>query len=218
LGRAPQKIILTDEERREVVADIGLDCTPSRLILPSELKFRLPTRGAAGGRLSLDLFGDCSIMCQLNACFSPLELFTDKEKAAKITAILEKQDERVIYFSTSGFLRFAPDKTVAQTRAEFAQAAKRNVEITYIYVIDERDRLLGVVDSKALLVAEETTRLREIMNTKVVTLRPQSTLRNASELFARYLYRALPVTDEDGKIRGVLPYRDVVALRHRYVE
>jgi magnesium transporter len=147
-----------------------------------------------------------------------MELFADKEKAAKITAILEKQDERVIHFSTSGFLRFAPDKTVAQTRAEFARAAKRNVEITYIYVIDEGDRLLGVVDSKALLLAEETARLREIMNTKVVTLSPQSTLRNASELFARYLFRAFPVTDEDGKILGVLPYRDVVALRHRYVE
>src|ERR1035437_7171240 len=147
-----------------------------------------------------------------------MELFADKEKASKITAILEKQDERVIHFSTSGFLRFAPDKTVAQTRAEFARAAKRNVEITYIYVIDEGDRLLGVVDSKALLLAEETARLREIMNTKVVTLSPQSTLRNASELFARYLFRAFPVTDEDGKILGVLPYRDVVALRHRYVE
>jgi len=75
-----------------------------------------------------------------------------------------------------------------------------------------------VVDSKALLLAEETARLREIMNTNVVTLSPQSTLRNASELFARYLFRALPVTDEHGKILGVLPYRDVVSLRHRYVE
>ena len=56
------------------------------------------------------------------------------------------------------------------------------------------------------------------MNTKVVTLTPQSTLRNASELFARYLFRALPVTDEGGKILGGLLYRDVVALRHRYVE
>jgi len=147
-----------------------------------------------------------------------VELLADKEKAAKIAAILEKQDERVIHFSTSGFLRFAPDRTVAQTRAEFARAAKSNTEITYIYVIDEGDRLLGVVDSKALLLAEETARLREIMNTNVVTLSPQSTLRHASELFARYLFRALPVKDDSGKILGILPYRDVVTLRHRYVE
>jgi hypothetical protein len=29
---------------------------------------------------------------------------------------------------------------------------------------------------------------------------------------------ALPVTDENRKVLGVLPYRDVVALRHRFVE
>ena len=56
------------------------------------------------------------------------------------------------------------------------------------------------------------------MTTKVVALGPQKTLRDASELFARYLFRALPITDDSAKIVGVLRYRDVVALRHRYIE
>ncbi len=147
-----------------------------------------------------------------------IELLTDKEEIAKITNIMEKQDERVIDFTTSGFLRFSPEKTVARVREEFAEAAKTQPEITYIYVIDDEDKLLGVVDSKSLLLAENNVRLKDIMMTKVVTLRPDSTLREASETFARYLHRALPVTDETGKILGLLLYRDVVALRHRYVE
>lgn len=147
-----------------------------------------------------------------------VELLSDKEKTVKITNILEKQDEKVIDFSTSGFLRFAPEKTVARVRAEFAEAAKSKPEITYIYVIDHEDKLLGVVDSKALLLAEGNIKLEDIMTTKVVTLHPDSTLRNASETFARYLHRALPVTDDTGKILGLLLYRDVVALRHRYVD
>jgi len=147
-----------------------------------------------------------------------IELLTDKEEIAKITNIMEKQDERVIDFTTSGFLRFSPEKTVARVRAEFAEAAKSQPEITYIYVIDDEDKLLGVVDSKSLLLAENNVRLKDIMITKVVTLRPDSTLRTASETFARYLHRALPVTDDTGKILGLLLYRDVVALRHRYVE
>jgi CBS domain-containing protein len=56
------------------------------------------------------------------------------------------------------------------------------------------------------------------MTTQVVSLGRDDTLRRASELFARYLFRALPVTDDNGKILGVLRYRDVVALQHRYVE
>ena len=74
------------------------------------------------------------------------------------------------------------------------------------------------MDSKALLLTEETARLGEIMSTQVVSLSPQSTLGHASELFARYLFRALPVTDDTGKILGVLPYCDLVTVRHRYVE
>jgi CBS domain-containing protein len=147
-----------------------------------------------------------------------LELVSDAEKAAKVKAILEKQDERVIDFSTSGFLRFAPEMRVGRARVDFRQAAKGKDSINYIYVIDRENRLLGVVDTKSLLLADDDVQLRDVMATNVVTLSPQSSLRRASELFARYLFRALPVTDENGKVLGVLPYRDVVALRHRYVE
>jgi len=139
-------------------------------------------------------------------------------QAAKVQAILEKQEEKVVDYATSGFLRFDPDKLVARTRVEFREAARGKAELTYIYVIDRDDHLLGVVESKALLLADDAARLRDIMTTKIVTLTPQSTLRVASETFARYLFRALPVVDETGKILRVLPYRDVVALRHRYVE
>ena len=141
----------------------------------------------------------------------------DTEKAGKIRTILTKQDERVIDFSSSGFLRFAPDQTVAQVRTAFREAARRKVDLTYIYVMDREDRLVGVVDSKALLVADDQSPLQDVMTTNVVSLSPQSTLRDASELFARYLFRALPVLDDSGKTLGVLLYRDVVALRHRYV-
>jgi Mg/Co/Ni transporter MgtE len=147
-----------------------------------------------------------------------LELISDAEKAAKVKAILEKQEERVIDFSTTGFLRFSPKMPVGRARVEFRQAAKGKDSINYIYVIDHEDRLLGVVDTKSLLLADDAVHLEDIMTTNVVTLRPQSSLRRASELFARYLFRALPVTDENGTVLGVLPYRDVVALRHRYVE
>lgn len=147
-----------------------------------------------------------------------MKFLDNRERAAKITAILEKQDEKALNFSTARFVRFSPGKTVAQARAEFPQAAKGKVEITYVYVVDENDKLIGVLDAKGLLLPDENARLDDLMTTQVVSLGRDDTLRRASELFARYLFRALPVTDENGKILGVLRYRDVVALQHRYVE
>ncbi|HXN41877.1 MAG TPA: CBS domain-containing protein, partial [Myxococcaceae bacterium] len=147
-----------------------------------------------------------------------MHLLGERERKAKLTAILEEQDEEAVHFSTSRFLKFAPEKTVAEVKAGFPEAAKGKVETTYVYVVDEKDKLLGVVDSKELLLVEENARLDEIMTTKVIALGPQRTLRDASELFSRYLFRALPITDDGAKILGVLRYRDVVALRHRYIQ
>ena len=147
-----------------------------------------------------------------------IDLIEDKEKSAKIADILEKQDEKVIDFSITGYLSFPPDMTVEKAREQFAEAARKKAAITYIYVIDRDTKLLGIVDSKSLLLSEGKSQLKDIMTENVVTLSPSATLKRASELFARYLFRALPVTATDGKIIGILLYRDVVALRHRYVE
>jgi CBS-domain-containing membrane protein len=47
------------------------------------------------------------------------------------------------------------------------------------------------------------------------TLSTESTLKEATELFSRYGYRALPVIDPKGKMLGIVPYRDVMELEHR---
>ena len=49
------------------------------------------------------------------------------------------------------------------------------------------------------------------MNRTVVSHTPESTLKQASEMFARYLFRALTVVE----MLGVLPYRDALGLRLR---
>jgi CBS domain-containing protein len=52
----------------------------------------------------------------------------------------------------------------------------------------------------------------------VVTVEADGTLKDAAELFTRYGFRAIPVVDADQKILGVLTYRDVMELEHRFVE
>jgi magnesium transporter len=57
------------------------------------------------------------------------------------------------------------------------------------------------------------------MTDVVASLKPTSTLREASAKFTRYGFRAIPVVDDDtGKILGVVPYRDMMNLKHRFPE
>jgi len=52
----------------------------------------------------------------------------------------------------------------------------------------------------------------------VISLKPESTMKQAADAFIRYGFRSLPVTDENEIILGVVPYRDVMNLKHRILD
>jgi magnesium transporter len=140
------------------------------------------------------------------------------ENAKKIRAILEKQEEKVINFTTAKFLKFSPVMTVEQAQNEYDRAAKGKDVIMYLYIVDSVDRLLGVIDIKELLLAPDHAPLKDIMVDTVISLKPDSTLKEASALFDRYDFRAIPILDDQDTILGVVPYRDVMNLTHHFLE
>ena len=88
----------------------------------------------------------------------------------------------------------------------------------YIYVVDDQDHLLGVVDLKELLQADDKAFLRDVMVENVISISTGSTLKEGAQEFSRYGFRALPVVDEENRLVGAIPYRDVMDLTHHFVE
>jgi len=166
------------------------------------------TPGQAADLLSALPWSDTKIILKL----------LEPEKAKKIKSILEKQEENIVNFTTSRFMKFSPEKTVKQARSEYQRQAKGKVVVMYLYVMGEEGELLGVIDIKELLQADDAALLKDIMINEVITLKPDSTLKEASAMFARYSFRAIPVVDEKKKLVGVIPYRDVMNLTHHFKE
>ena len=146
-----------------------------------------------------------------------LELLSP-ENASKIRQILDKQEENILDFATQEYVAFPPDYMVEKAQDEYRTAARGKDVVMYIYVVDGTGRLLGILDIKELLQAEDTALLKEEMVENVISLDPDSTLKEATEMFNRYNFRALPITDENDKILGVITYRDVMNLKHRFIE
>lgn len=141
----------------------------------------------------------------------------DKETAKKIQYIIEKHDEKIINFATSHYFKFSPEMKVKEAIEEFHNNAKDKDVIMYIYIADEQNHLLGIIDIRELLQASMDTNLSEIMGTHIIGLEPESTLMEASKTFIRYTFRALPIIDENDVILGVVPYRDIMSLEHRFI-
>jgi CBS domain-containing protein len=140
------------------------------------------------------------------------------ETAKKIQSIVSKQEEKVIHYTTQKILKFSPETTVEYVQNDYSRHARGKDVIMYVYVVDGEGILLGVIDLKELLQADDRALLKEIMVENVISLNTESTLKEASQNFARYDFRALPVTDEKNRLIGVIPYRDVMNLTHHFVE
>jgi CBS domain-containing protein len=140
------------------------------------------------------------------------------ESARKVQAIINRQEEKVIHYTTQKILKFAPDTLVEYVQNDYPRHARDKDVIMYIYVVDDQDHLLGVVDLKELLQADDKAFLRDVMVENVISISTGSTLKEAAQEFGRYGFRALPVVDEDDHLVGVIPYRDVMNLTHHFVE
>jgi magnesium transporter len=141
-----------------------------------------------------------------------------KENRTKIQDIIERHEEKIINYATTRFLKFPPDANVRDTIALYRKMATTSDVVMYIYVLDENDRLLGVLDMRELVKADDDALLKDVMVPIVATLKPTSTLREASAMFTRYGYRALPILDENRKMLGVVPFRDMMSLKHLFLE
>ena len=141
----------------------------------------------------------------------------DPDEATKIRALVEKHEEHILNFSTAHYIKFPPAATVGDAMRNFRDVARNADVVMYIYVVGERGELLGVIDIRELLQAEPADRLEDIMVTNIVSLDENATVADASKLFARYSFRAIPIVGEGDVMKGAIPYRDIMQLEHRFV-
>ena len=76
--------------------------------------------------------------------------------------------------------------------------------IIYFYVVDDDDRLAGVLPTRRLLTASPDTRLESLMVRRVVAIPANASVLDACEFFVLYKFFAFPVVDADRRVVGVV--------------
>jgi magnesium transporter len=106
--------------------------------------------------------------------------------------------------------RIREDQTVAETFRYLRRVSPDMETINNLYVLDEAGELRGVVALRELVVAEPQERIRDLMQTRVVMVTPDTDREEAAQLISRYNFLALPVVDENRRLLGVLTVDDLV--------
>ncbi len=101
------------------------------------------------------------------------------------------------------YAEFPPQATVGQATEALRELVK-SAFITYIYVVDDDERLLGIVTMRDLLFNENDRLLRDVMITDVFALHAPTVLEDAMKQVLDRHYPVYPVVDAENRLRGLV--------------
>ena len=120
-----------------------------------------------------------------------------------MTSSTQHLNELALDHARKDFVRILEGRTVAQALAD-ARASRTTGRIVYFYVVDEQDRLKGVLPTRRLLLSEPETPVADIMIREIIALPADCTLADACEFFILHRLLAFPIVDAQRRILGVV--------------
>jgi len=139
-----------------------------------------------------------------------LQIVDIEERFAAVQQRLAYADDTAGRIMDSEFVALPEEVTATEAIARVRQIAHDVDMISYLYVVDEAGRLLGVTPLRQLLLADPERTLGEIMNASLVKVHTDTDQEEVAKLAARYDLLAIPVTDDQGKLVGIVTIDDIV--------
>lgn len=82
--------------------------------------------------------------------------------------------------------------------------------VSYIYVTNTRGELVGIVSLKEIILASPDTKLGDIATTDVISVTADMGQEEVAEILSRYDLYALPVTNQQNRLIGIITIDDVL--------
>ena len=101
---------------------------------------------------------------------------------------------------------------MAEAFPQLRRLAAEAETIYYLFLVEKDDILSGVVSLRELLMAEPDAILRDMMQTRIISVHPQESDREVAEEVNKYNLLAIPVVDEANRMLGIITVDDVLEM------
>lgn len=138
-------------------------------------------------------------------------LLAEMEEAEDVAPLLQYPDDTAGGLMSTEYVALHQEATVRETIAALRAFAAEEIEIPYyLFVVDEQNHLVGVVDVRDLLTAPPQARVRDIMDPKVMAVHVSTDQEEVAHLMRKYELAVLPVVDDQNRLVGIISYEDVL--------
>lgn len=141
-----------------------------------------------------------------------LKEIEDVEQAGDIVDLLEYDEDSAGGIMAKELVVVNENWTVAICLKEISKQAEEIDEIYYIYVVDDVEKLKGVLSLKKLILNRTNTKISNIYDKDVTMVNTDTRQEEVAELMDKYDLVAIPVVDDIGRLKGRITFDDVIDI------
>jgi len=134
----------------------------------------------------------------------------DEKQRRQIQELLDFPERSAGRVMSMNFVAFHSDIRVRDAIDKIRRMAKKGAALSYIYVIDTENRLVGILNMRDMLLADSSALLEHIMRKDIFSVNCMEEVENITNAFLDRKFFAVPVVDSENRLLGVIRAEHVI--------
>lgn len=134
----------------------------------------------------------------------------DKEEADEVIELLSYPAETAGALMTKEYISILATDTVSGVMEKLRKIGPDAETIYYLYVVNEKDKLVGVISLRNLIIADLNELIVNLMSTKIVSVEAHTDQEEVAKLVRDYDFLAAPVVTSTNELIGIVTVDDVM--------
>ena len=141
-----------------------------------------------------------------------LNYIEDKNHASDISDLLNYPENTAGGIMAKELIKVNQNWNTVQCLKEMRKQANNIKNVYTIYVVDDNNKLLGLMSLRRLLITQKSTSIKEIMNTDIISVKATKKNEAVANIMQKYDLIVLPVVDNLGCLIGRITIDDIIDL------
>lgn len=134
----------------------------------------------------------------------------DLEQAGDIVDLLGYDENSAGGLMAKEMIKVNENWTILTCLKELANQADEVDEVYYMYVVDNNNKLQGIVSLKKMLLSNNSTKVKTIIEDDIISVNASATGEEVAQIMEKYDLVAIPVIDSLGRLVGRITIDDIV--------
>lgn len=139
-----------------------------------------------------------------------LKHLDDDELANSIVELLRYEEGTAGSLMATELVKIDHNLSIIAAVKEMRKLAEKMEEVYSIYVVDDHDKLLGILSLKKLLTTSTSTKISEVYNSKIHSVKDNEPAEDVARYMQKYDLFEVPVVDVLNKLVGRITIDDVI--------